>query len=507
MHGERSRIASSRLLEPVLGFRECKVDDYMTFVERYAPWSDEQKDAAERALRLIDEQGLEVVRISFPDQHGLLRGKTLVAGETANALRNGCSITSSLFAKDTANRTVFPVWSPGGGFGLDAFEGAGDVIMVPDPETFSVLPWARKTGWLLADVYLPDGRPVPFATRHIYRTALSTASPPPATTTSPASKSSSTSSGWKPAAWRPRQSGQPGTPPQVSILTQGYQYLSELRFDQLEPVVEIIRREIVALGLPLRSVECEFGPSQCEFTFQALTGLEPADTMVLFRSAVKQICRRHGLHATFMCRPKIPNVMSSGWHLHQSLVDTKSGANAFMPARQGELLSDTGRNFLAGLLAHARASAVFTTPTLNGYKRFRSHSLAPDRAIWGHDNRGVMVRVLGGVGDTATRLENRVGEPAANPYLYMASQVLAGLDGLERKLDPGPSADAPYDTKADFLPKSLAEASAALRSDAFFREKLGSAFVDYLLTIKDAEITRFQAEVTDWEQREYFEMF
>ncbi len=86
----------------------------------------------------------------------------------------------------------------------------------------------------------------------------------------------------------PEESGQPGTPPQVSILTQGYQYLSELRFDQLEPVVEIIRRDVVALGLPLRSVECEFGPSQCEFTFQALTGLEPADTMVLFRSAVKQ---------------------------------------------------------------------------------------------------------------------------------------------------------------------------------------------------------------------------
>jgi glutamine synthetase len=208
-----------------------------------------------------------------------------------------------------------------------------------------------------------------------------------------------------------------------------------------------------------------------------------------------------------MCRPRIPNVMSSGWHLHQSLKDRRSGVNAFMPARTGELLSDTGRHFLAGLLRHARAGAVFTTPTLNGYKRFRPHSLAPDRAIWGHDNRGVMVRVLGGAGDPATRLENRVGEPAANPYLYVASQVLAGLDGLERRLDPGPSADAPYDAKAELLPKSLAEATAALRGDAFFREALGAGFVDYLLTIKEAEIARFQAEVTEWEQREYFEMF
>jgi glutamine synthetase len=478
----------------------------MTFVERFAPWSERQTDAAARTLRLVEEQGLEVVRIAFADQHGLLRGKTLIAAETANALHNGCRITSSLFAKDTANRTVFPVWTAGGGVGLEAFEGAGDVLMLPDPSTFRILPWARKTGWLLADVYLPDGRAVPYATRDIYRSGLSRLA----------------DAGYEYLAGlevefhvfkletdriAPEASGQPGIPPPVSILTHGYQYLSELRFDQIEPVAEIIRRDIVALGLPLRSVECEYGPSQCEFTFQALRGLEAADTMVLFRSAVKQICRRHGLHATFMCRPHIPNVMSSGWHLHQSLIDRKSGASAFMANREGELLSEVGRHFLGGLLTHARAASVFTTPTLNGYKRFRSRSLAPDRAVWGHDNRGVMVRVLGGAGDSATRLENRVGEPAANPYLYMVSQVLTGLDGLQRCLDPGPPADAPYDIKAQFLPRSLGEAVAALRGDAFFREKLGAGFVEYLLKIKDAEIDRFHSEVTDWEHREYFEAF
>ncbi len=99
---------------------------------------------------------------------------------------------------------------------------------------------------------------------------------------------------------------------------------------------------------------------------------------------------------------------------------------------------------------------MFTTPTINGYKRYRSYSLAPDRAIWGRDNRGVMIRVLGGAGDAATRLENRIGEPAANPYLYMASQILSGLDGVDRKLDPGPSADTPYETKA----RAAAEESA-----------------------------------------------
>ncbi|HEX6001944.1 MAG TPA: glutamine synthetase family protein [Hyphomicrobiaceae bacterium] len=478
----------------------------MSFVERFALWSPDEKEAAAGVLRRIEEQGLEVVRVVFPDQHGLLRGKTLIAGEIDGVFRTGVNVTSSLFAKDTSNKTVFPVWSAGGGFGLAAFQGAGDVTLVPDPATFRVLPWAANTGWLLADAYLPDGRPVPYATRHVYRTALSRLA----------------AAGYDYIAglevelhlfrlesdrmW-PEESGQPGKPPLVSILTQGYQYLSELRFDQLEPALEVICRELLALGLPLRSLECEYGPSQCELTFRAQSGLETADTMVLFRSAVKQIARRQGLHATFMCRPRIPNVMSSGWHLHQSLKDRTTGANAFMTAQAGDLLSETGRHFLGGLLTHARAASVFTTPTLNGYKRFRPHSLAPDRAVWSHDNRGVMVRVMGGPGDPATRLENRVGEPAANPYLYMASQVLAGLDGLQRRLDPGPPADTPYDTKAQPLPRSLEEAVQVLRTDAFYREVMGATFVDYLVTLKEAEIARFHAEVTEWEQREYFEMF
>jgi glutamine synthetase len=104
-------------------------------------------------------------------------------------------------------------------------------------------------------------------------------------------------------------------------------------------------------------------------------------------------------------------------------------------------------------------------------------------------------------------LENRVGEPAANPYLYMASQILSGLDGVDRKLDPPLSADTPYETGADPLPKSLSEAVSALKGDEFFREQLGAAFVDYYVHIKNAEIERFQAEVSDWEHREYFEMF
>jgi glutamine synthetase len=478
----------------------------VTFVERHGLWSDEQREAARRLRKIVEEKKLETIRLSFADQHGILRGKTLIAGEALASLESGCGITTSLLAKDTANKTVFPVFAAGGGFGMKEMEGAADALMVPDPTTFRVLPWSSGTGWLLCDLYFSNGKPVPFSTRQLYRSVVNRLG----------ERGYDFVAGLEvefhlfrldDAHMAPDDAGQPGRPPQVSLLSHGYQYLAEQRFDQIEPAVDIIRRDILALGLPLRSVEVEFGPSQCEFTFAPKKGIEPADNMILFRSAVKQIARRHGYHATFMCRPKLPNLFASGWHLHQSLVSCTGGENAFMAKEGSEALSPFGRHYLAGLLAHARASTVFTTPTINGYKRYRTFSLAPDRAIWGRDNRGVMIRVLGALGDPATRLENRIGEPAANPYLYMASQILSGLDGVDRKLDPGPSADTPYETKADFLPKSLQEAVSALSDDPFFREALGAAFVDYYVHIKKAEIERFQAEVSDWEHREYFEMF
>ena len=478
----------------------------MSFADKTGLWTEDRQAAAAEAVRRIEADELEVVRISFPDQHGLLRGKTVAAADALKLMQSGVAITSTLLAKDTSNKTVLPIWSAGGAFGMAAFQGGGDVVMLPDPLSFRVLPWSPKSGWMLADVFLPNADPVPFATRNVLARALKQLVP----------------GGYEYRAGlevefhifeavardiEPEDSGQPGAPPEVKLLTTGYQYLSELRYDQLEPVLEMIRRQVLALGLPVRSVECEYGPSQCEFTFDVMGAMQAADAMVLFRSAVKQIARRNGLHATFMCRPKIPNVMSSGWHLHQSLVDAKTGANAFMPRSEDEVLSMVGRTFLGGLIAHARAGALFTTPTINGYKRFRTHSLAPDRALWGRDNRGAMLRVLSGVDDPATRIENRIGEPTANPYLYIASQVHAGLDGIERRLEPGPPADRPYDTPAPALPRSLAEACAILRDDTFFRERMGTAFIDYLLAIKQAELARFDAEVTDWEQREYFEMF
>ena len=482
-----------------------------SFVERHNLWNDAQAKAAAQVERIIKKEKLEVVRFSFADQHGVLRGKTLVASEAVNAIRSGVTMTTTLLAKDTAHRTVYPVFTPGGGFAMDEMQGGSDFVMVADPTTFRILPWANKTGWLLCDIYFGNGTPVPYSARARCRDALATLAKAGFDFLAGLEvefhlfrlenpRLAPTDATWPPEA------------PDVSLLTQGYQYLTESRFDMLDPAIEILRRGIEQLGLPLRSVEIELGPSQCEFTFRPELGMASADTMVLFRAAVKQIARRHGYLASFMCRPALPNVMSSGWHLHQSLIETKSRRNAFaFDHRDG--LSTVGKYYLGGLLAHARAAAAFTTPTINGYKRYRPYSLAPDRAIWARDNRGVMVRVLGQPGDVATHLENRVGEPAANPYLYVASQIYSGLDGIARRLDPGPSADTPYEAVAALLPKDLTEALTALRGDEVFRAGFGAAFVDYYTHIKASELERFQKEareqpeVTSWEQKEYLDLF
>lgn len=476
------------------------------FVERHGLRSGEAEKRAAEVVKEVGKSGLDTLRLSFADQHGILRGKTVMASEAASVMADGCAMTSTLLAKDTSHRTVYPVWQEGAGLNMAEMTGAGDFIMVPDPATFHVLPWVEGTGWMQCDIYFTDGTPVPFCTRALCRRELGRLS----------------GAGFDLRAGlevelhlfrlldnhlQPEHSTQPATPPQVELVTHGFQYLTEARMDELEPSLDAIRRTIAALGLPLRSMEVEFGPSQCELTFHASDGMATADAMVLLRSAVKQTARRHGLHATFMCRPALPNLFSSGWHLHQSLTDPTGGKNLFTPGDGDGPLSELGRHYVGGLLEHASAACVFTTPTINGYKRYKPYTLAPDRAVWGDDNKGTMVRAIGGAGDPASRIENRIGEPAANPYLYVASQVACGLDGITRQTDPGAPAGSPYQTEAKRLPASLMDAVDALDRSALFRTAFGDRFIDYIVTLKRFEISRFLSEVTDWEHREYFSLY
>src|SRR5581483_4290130 len=290
------------------------------FVERHGLWSAEQRRAAAAMERAIKRHKLEVVRFAFADQHGVLRGKTLVAAEAARALHSGVTMTSTLLAKDTSHRTVFPVFSAGGGMGLPEMEGAGNFVMVADPATFRVLPWANRTGWVLCDCYFPNGKRVPYCTRSLYRDALARL----------ARKGFDYFAGLEvefqlfrldDPRLAPESLTWPAEAPAVSHTTPGFQYLTESRFDLVDPFMETLRKTVQALGLPLVSMEVELGPSQFEFTFAPGRGLVPADQMALFRSALKQVARRHGYLISLMCRPRLPNAFASGWHLHQSLLD------------------------------------------------------------------------------------------------------------------------------------------------------------------------------------------
>lgn len=473
--------------------------------------------ASEQVLRTIREQRLERVRIGWCDTHGVLRGKTLVAEAAADALTDGIGMVGTLMLKDTSDRTAFKIFEPGLPAGLERFACATNLMLVPDPASFQVLPWAPGTGSMLAQPWFPDATPVAIDTRRVLQAALARL----------AEAGLGLRCGLEVEfhVYRivqdrldPAQAAWPGEPPLLQMIHPGYSLLAESFADQSDEALAIVQHTAQGLGLPLRSLEIEFGPSQVEAVFDVSDALAAADAMVRFRNGVKQALRRAGYHASFVCRPPFAHVMASGWHLHQSLVDLRRGGNAFVreaaadgstPRDAAHTLSAAGIHWLAGLLAHARGAAVLGTPTINGFGRFRPNALAPQAVLWGRDNRGAMLRVIGGAGDGGTRIENRVGEPMANPYLYMAAQIHAGLDGLQRGLVPPPATESPYAGGASMLPTTLAEGLQALRDDTTLVAAFGAAWVDWFAQIKQSELTRHAAadDKAEWERREYFSRY
>ena len=472
----------------------------------------------ERTAKLIAASGVELVRFAWCDLHGMLRGKTLVASAAIKAMTSGVGMVSTLLLKDSADHTAYKVFESDGAVDVPGFEFAGNVMLLADPASYQQLPWASKTAWVQCQAWHTDGTPIEFDTRRVLQKALARLAVAGYSMTCGLEvefhiykiRGDASNNQLDPlqAAW-------PGPAPDVSLIHPGFHMLSEQWADLADQPLRIVQSTAQALGLPLLSLEIELGPSQVEAVFEATDALQAADNMVLFRSAVKQALRRAGYHATFMCRPPFPGIMSSGWHLHQSLTDVKTGSNAFLrqaPAPgssvqdAGYALSEVGACYLAGLLVHAQAASPFCTTTINGYERFRPQSLAPQAAVWGRDNRGAMLRVIGGSNDNATRIENRIGEPAANPYLYMASQIHAGLGGMQARLQAPRATVSPYGAQDGLLPKSLGKALQMLNNDVTFCAAFGQDFVRYYTRVKTSEVARYEiAEDKDeWQRREYF---
>lgn len=487
------------------------------FIEAHGLWNAKQDAAAKDVLGAIAANNLRMIRVTSCDPQGKSRSKILTPDAFKSAMTGGLEFVTAQYNFDSAEAIVYNPFSADGGLGMIEMAGFPNVILVPDPLTFRILPWAPATGWILGDMYFRDGRPMPFDARHKLKAALAALQREGYRFLSGleiefyVTKVIDQHFG----ATHMGGLGMPPTPPDVESYGRGYSYMSEINQDYVSELLDVLASHCAALKLPLRTMEDEMGPGQLEFTFEPQIGLATADSMVLFRSMVKQVATRMGLHATFMTRPGLPNFFASGWHLHQSLLD-EDGKNAFASENgSGELLSDTGRYFVGGLLEHAVEASVFTTPTVNGYRRRKPYSLAPDRATWGYDNRAAMIRVQGAPGENSSHIENRIGEPAANPYLYLGSQVVSGLDGLRRKIDPGQLEVSPYEaTDRPLLPRNLMEAIDAVDASSFFRDAFGDTFINWLVGMKKFEANRFvTAEpnwqvdpdfVTQWEHSEYF---
>ena len=468
---------------------------------RFAAYSGEDIARAAETVATVEAEGIETVRVVFADPHGILRGKTVTAEALTDAFASGIRAASTLLLKDVAHRTVFPVWSDSG----DApMRGASDLLLVPVPETFRPLPWSPHSALIHCDVALPSGEPVSFASRRVLRAACDRLSGRDLRAvmglevefqvyevTDPAREHADTT--------------MPPRPPATRALNQGYQYLTETRYGESEALLDTLRRAAQSMGMPVRSVEIEMGPSQFEFTFAPADPMTIAEMAVNFRTMVKEICHREGLLASFMARPRLPNAASNGWHIHQSVTDAE-GRNLFTPAADGEL-TPTARGWIAGLLRHAAASCIATTPTVNGYKRYTAYLLAPNRIGWGEDDRGAMLRTLLAPGNPASRVENRVADSTANPYFALAFQILSGLDGLDKGLTPPPPLANPYDDDAELLPTSLLAAIDRFEASEMYRAALGDEFVSYLTRLKRAEWDRYLMTVSEWEHMEYFTAF
>lgn len=494
-----------------------------SFAARCGVDSAERRMAVQRCLQRLRDHGIHRVRVVWADVHGVLRGKALTPAAVASALEDGVGLVSTLLLKDTADRTAFRVFEPSFAERWPDLAGANNLVLLPDPASLVVLPWAAHTAWLRAEVRHADGRAVSIDPRrvleqqvarlaergwalrcglevefHVYRLAGGPADP----------------------SRDPMQAAWPGEPPALALAHAGYQLLSDATLDATSDLLDLLQRTADGLGLPLKSLEVELGPSQFEAVFEPMEALAAADAMIAWRNAVRQALARDGWLGTFMCRPPFPNVMSSGWHLHQSVVAHGSGRNLFAHDADGSLPPDRppepppasdpglgriGGAWLAGLLAHAAGMTVACVPNLDGFERFRPNALAPQAAVWGRDNRGAMLRVIGGLGDPASRIENRIATPAANPYLALACQIAAGLDGVDRVLSPPPACEAPYSPDSPRLPTTLGDALSALEADPVIAQAFGPAMLEVYLGLKRHEGQR-HAEAVDpaaWMRREY----
>ncbi|MBX3098311.1 MAG: glutamine synthetase [Salinibacterium sp.] len=433
----------------------------------------------------LDAKGIDVLRLIFPDILGLTRSKDLLVSQLERA-------KSPAFCQG-----VWVTTTRGGVLdGNDIMStGLPDLITRIDPDTLTLMPWEPGVAMVIADAFNPDETPSELAPRSVLRGVIAQyealgLSPVVGPELEFYIAEHDEETGWRRA-----------------ISRTGRVYTTGAWVDPDGTLLHLLRM-LDQMEIGVFAGNHEFSPSQYEINLWHGEALNAADRTFLFKTAVRDIVAREGKHATFLGKPW-SDEGGSGFHLHFSVVDAKTGANLMA---DGTELSQTAGHMIAGILENAAALAALANPTINAYKRLGPDTLAPYRANWGHDNRSALLRVPPERG-AGTRLEIRLGDGAANPYLLIAAVLAAGLDGITRKLDlPAEAEGWAYENEAAaVLPMTLTAALDALDSDTVMRAALGAPVVDVFTVMKRDEIERYEAEVDDpstrdvtaWEVEEY----
>lgn len=444
-----------------------------------------EPSVAEVLARAAEER-IDFVNMQFTDVMGIVKSVTMPVAELEDAMLNG-------------------VWFDGSA--IDGFTrvAESDMFLMPDRATFAVIPWERgrhSTARLICDVFRPNGDPFPGDPRGVLKRQLARLS----------ALGFGFHIGPELEFFLFRKEGE-----QIAPLPHdraGY-------FDVSTDLASDVRKDMVLalseMGIIVEQAHHEVAIGQHEIDFRFTDAMRTADNAITFKYTLKAIAQRHGLHATFMPKP-LEGVNGSGMHTHLSLYYLDSGANAFVDGSDPYGLSEIARQFMAGLLHHARGMSAIFAPLVNSYRRLVPGFEAPVYIGWANSNRSALIRVpaVRPHKRQSTRIELRCPDPACNPYLTFAAMLACGLDGIERDLPlPEPVEENLYQlTEEDLLrrnvgilPATLGEAVAVMQQDGVVRAALGEHVVRHLVEAQKQEWDAFRRHVSQWERDRYLELY
>ena len=425
----------------------------------------------EEILQMVEEEDVEFIRLQFTDMFGAIKNIAVTARELPRALNNQCIINAEQIA------------------GMDPEKGS-DLYLRPIPDTFAILPWRPQQGKvarMICDLYCPDGTPYKNSPRYILERVAKEAE-----------QEGYTCYIDPECEFFLFHTDDNGMPTTVTHEKAGYLDMSPLDLG------ENARRDMVLtledMGMEVESSHHEAAPAQHEIDFRYGEIRKIADCITTFKMAVRIVAKRHGLHATFMPKPKA-EANGSGMHIQFSLI--KNGENVFECADRPGELSEDAYYFIGGLLAHSKEMALITNPLVNSYKRLVPGYDAPTELTWTENNQNSLVRIPVTRGE-GIRVELRSPDASANPYVVLAVCLAAGLDGIKNKITPTKSSNlAAQDQQAEHLPETLKEAIDYFESSSWVKEVLGEEFCRQYVAAKKNEWLRYTRQVTDWEIAEY----